>query len=170
MITLAKTKVGSKYFKLLKGRVEGYEFEVGILKDKIHKKPKPASAGLKKLAGGPARKMGKKSKNNVSTIAAFVKARSKINIFRKPFKLKANKEIIRFADTFLKIVMANGMMRNKRRVENLLQAIVRNPITRGDYGSNTPSTAKTKGFNRRFIDTGQLFSSIRARVIKKLIK
>jgi hypothetical protein len=48
-----------------------------------------------------------------------------------------------------------------------LQAIVRNPILRGDYGKNKKETIKRKGFDRYMIDTGQFFNSIIARVTKK---
>jgi hypothetical protein len=53
-----------------------------------------------------------------------------------------------------------------KRVQNLLQAVIRNPILRGDYGRNAMSTARNKGFNRLFIDTGQFFRAIKAKVTR----
>jgi hypothetical protein len=50
---------------------------------------------------------------------------------------------------------------------NAIQAIVRNPILRGDYGRNNLFTQKVKGFNRLMIDTGQFFNNIKARVFKR---
>jgi hypothetical protein len=52
-------------------------------------------------------------------------------------------------------------------MENLAQAIIRNPILRGDYGSNSALTRKIKGFDRFMFDTGQLFQSIKAKVLKR---
>ncbi len=52
----------------------------------------------------------------------------------------------------------------RKRCENLLQAIVRNPILRGEYGKQGRSTTRTKGFYSPMIDTAQLFKSIKASV------
>jgi hypothetical protein len=48
--------------------------------------------------------------------------------------------------------------------ETCLQAIVRNPILKGEYGRNSRLTQKIKGFNRYMIDTAQLFKNIKADV------
>lgn len=52
---------------------------------------------------------------------------------------------------------------SKKRLENLLQAIVRNPILRLEYGKNTATAADNKGFDRHLFDTGQMFKAITAR-------
>ena len=50
------------------------------------------------------------------------------------------------------------------RAENLLQAIVRNPMLRGDYGPNLQRRRrKRRGSDRAMIgDTAQLFKAIKA--------
>lgn len=83
-----------------------------------------------------------------------------INILWEPFQ-KPNSEILRFTTSFLKMAIAK---QNTQRVVNLLQAIVRNPILRQEYGANTSSTADNKGFDRHLIDTAQMFKAIKARV------
>ena len=80
------------------------------------------------------------------------------NYLAKPFEKKSS-DIVRFSREFLKLAFGKSQ---KKRCENLLQAIVRNPMLRGDYGPNSELTQKIKGFDRATIDTAQLFKSIRA--------
>ena len=169
MIGDSSFKLERKHSKNLKGRIEGYQFEVGILKDKTHKDPWSKKDGFSTLAGGPVRKKSRfKTDRTISEVSTSIRDSTKINIYTAPFKLKTNSEILRFSRQYIKALVSNGIMKEKRRIENLIQAIVRNPITRGDYGRNAKSTAKEKGFNRFLIDTGQLFKAIKARIIKKV--
>lgn len=142
-----------------KGRFEKYEFEVGVLEHKPYRSAEPKSKGLKKFLAGPARKVSKKSAGLSVARVSFYNRR-KTDYFRKPFKRRSS-DIIRFSKEFFKLCAGTG---EERRVLNYLQAIVRNPILRGDYGPNAPATVRTKGFDRYMIDTGQLFNSIKARV------
>lgn len=164
VITLSKS-FGQK----LKGRVEAYQMEVGILQDGPHRLPVDAPVGQKDsaistYAGGPVRKRSRT--NGPLTIAQVSEAnreRTGTNYLTEPFA-KESSDIIRFTRSFM--MMAFGKS-EKRRTENLLQAIVRNPILRGEYGSNSRMTQLIKGFSRSWIDTGQMFKAIRAIVYKK---
>lgn len=141
------------------GKFNKYEFEVGILKDKPYKKPKSKKAGFKPLAGGPSRKISSnQTGKKVSQISKFM--RKKKNYLSNPFEQKSS-DIIKFSKTFFDYVFGRT---EERRLINLLQAIVRNPLTRGDYGPNKRRTVMNKGFDRYGIDSGQLFRSILARV------
>jgi hypothetical protein len=162
-------KLDGRFMKQVKGRVEGHVFEVGILENSPHKEALSKKEGLTSLAGGPARKKSRANSGlTLSDVSESLRKESGINFYQRPFKMRTNKEILRFSKAFLKSVMTpNGNMKEKRRVENLLQAIVRNPILRGDYGINKRATAARKGFNRFMIDTGQLFKGIKAKVKKK---
>lgn len=151
-------KVGKQLRKQLRGAFGKYEFEVGILNDTTHRKAKGGK--LTSLAGGPARRKGKASEKTVAQIAASLRAKTRINYLTKPFTVKNNRDILRFGKSFFELCVGKGQ---KKRVENYLQAIIRNPITRGDYGRNTKLTATIKGFNRLMIDTGQFFKAIVAR-------
>jgi hypothetical protein len=82
-----------------------------------------------------------------------------------PFKQKSS-DIIKFSRAYLNLIFANKP--SIRNVENLLQAIVRNPILRGDYGHNKKKTADAKGFDRHLFDTGQMFKAIKAKVTKRV--
>lgn len=162
-------KLGS----FLKGYVEKFEFDITI-DNKSHKWAKyvPKSQrpdGFKHYAGGPVRPTAKYA--DEPTMQKVFEANFKrkkaqgINILLDPFK-KRSEDIIKFSRDFLKSAFTNGKEMN--RVVNLIQAIVRNPILRGDYGHNGKKTIDAKGFDRDMIDTGQMFRAIRAEVkVKK---
>lgn len=160
-------KLDKKFSEKVQARFEKYDFKVGILNDKDHKMAKPKSDGLKNLAGREARKISTISDG--TTNAQLSKEMREIlgfNYLTKPFE-KRNSDIIKFADHFFKMVASagNGLPSSSmmRRCENLLQAIVRNPITRGEYKNNTKATVWEKGFNWFMVDTGQLFKAIVAK-------
>jgi hypothetical protein len=149
----------------MKVLIEKNTFEVGILDDKPHFLPKPDE--IKNYAGGPSRKNSRKQ-SSLTTAEIFVDnmERSNIDFLRRPFKDKSS-DIIKFSNLYLKYAFKKPGV-SKKRIENLLQAIVRNPILRQEYGGNSSKTSKKKGFNRFLIDTAQMFKAIRARMIKSV--
>lgn len=156
-----KLELGQGWAKKLKGRVEKYNFEAGILSDKPHKEPIQhgvfESPQLTNYAGGPARKLSRNiSDKSTADILVANSERLNIDLLRDPLKDESS-DINKFTTAFLKYVTTE---KNIKRVENLLQAVIRNPILRGDYGTNSGATARFKGFNRHLIDTGQMFKSI----------
>ncbi len=160
-----KIQLDDRFKKNVKGRFGKYSFEVGVLDDSSYKLPKIGKRGLKgadvlsTYAGGPVRmKSSKDSGKHVSDISKANRDRLGFNYLTQPFKKKSS-DIIKFTNEFFKLAFGKS---EKRRCENLLQAIVRNPILRGDYGSNSALTQKIKGFNRNMIDTGQLFKNLKA--------
>ncbi len=159
--------------KRMNGLFSKYDLQVGILQDKPYRNPKQFDATqsnfnevLGKYAGGKIRKTERKSSGlMVSDVSKLNRERLGFNYLVEPF-LKAatgsSPEIIKFTHRFLKMVFGKPEI---KRVENLMQAIVRNPILRGEYGpSNAKSTQEIKGFDRRMIDTAQLFKAIKAKV------
>lgn len=162
MITI---KLDKRFAKQAKGVFEKYAFQVGILQDAPHKLP---GKGLKSYAGGPARKTSNKpSGMTISQVSEDLRKKTGINLYTAPFSSKKNKDILDFVKEFMQVCTGKSQ---PKRAENLLQAIVRNPILRGDYGRNTPITAKIKGFNRYLIDTAQFFKAITAKVILRVSK
>lgn len=152
--------------KRLARRIEKYEFEVGILNDKAHKLAKETPFGetpdLGVYAGGPVRKLsGEALGISVGDVLVDNMQRMNTDLLREPFQ-KTSSDINKFTKGFLNFAFGRV---SKRRVENLLQAIVRNPILRGDYGGNSAFTADVKGFDRFLIDTGQMFKNIKARLL-----
>lgn len=158
-------KLDGRFVKEAKGRIERFWFEVGVLDEGIHKMARPSSAGLKSYAGGPARKTSRKPDGlTMSELSIKLREQSGVNFYTAPFKAKKNIDIVRFTNSFMKMITEGGKLKEKKRLENHLQAIVRNPILRGDYGRNSDVTEKIKGFNRFMIDTAQFFKAITARV------
>lgn len=156
--------------KKLQGRFGKYNFEVGILDDGPHKVAMTGEAGkgggdvVSNYAGGFVRKKSRKSSGTISEVSKANRERLGINFYKEPFERK-NSEIMKFTKAFFKLAFGKT---EKKRAENLLQAVVRNPILRGDYGSNSGLTIMIKGFDRHMIDTGQMFKAIKARcTIKK---
>lgn len=155
---------GRSWTKKLQGRIQSYEFEVGVLDDKDHLLP--VEHGLfeepqtRTYAGGPVRKQTReKSGVSIGQVLVNNMERLNINLLSDPFQ-RESAELIRFTRAFLKSALAKSSM---KRVENLLQAVVRNPILREEYGPNSSSTADAKGFDRHLFDTGQMFKAIKAR-------
>ncbi len=136
---------------------------MGVLEDGPYITPKRGVRGLKgqdvisNYAGGPIRqKSSQDSGQMISDVSKANRDRLGINYLLEPFKKKSS-DIIKFTNEFFKLAFGRSQ---KRRCENLLQAIVRNPILRGDYGPNSALTKKIKGFDRSMIDTAQLFKAL----------
>jgi hypothetical protein len=147
--------------------IRKYEFEVGILEDKPYRKPLRGERGLKgkdvlsNYAGGPVRKASRKASDKmISEVSKENRERLGFNYLSKPFENRSS-DIIKFTDAFFDYAFGRT---EEARLRNLLQAIVRNPILKGEYGRNSRLTQKIKGFNRYMIDTAQLFKNIKADV------
>jgi hypothetical protein len=155
----------SRFKKKVKGMFGKYNFEVGVLEDSQYRKPLKGAKGqggkdvVSTYAGGPIRKKSRTNSNQrVSDVSKANRDRLGFNYLTEPFKNQSS-DIVKFSREFFKLVFGRS---EKRRAENLLQAIVRNPILRGEYGPQSPLTTKIKTFNRPMIDTAQLFKSIKA--------
>ena len=142
--------------------IEQYHFEVGIIEDGVHFAPR-VDAGTTTYAGTTVRRRSSKPEGSVSNIASKLQGFS--GWLSEPFQEKSN-ELLDFAKTYIAEVQKKQA--NENRLRNLVQAIVRNPILRRDYGSNKPQTAKSKGFDHLMVDTGQFFKSVKAKAIKNV--
>jgi len=165
-----KLEMGKSWTRKLQGRIEKYEFEVGVLDDKVHMDPvvqgRFEEPQLKNYAGGPVRRTSRQAGNQtVGEVLVANMQRLNINLLLRPFQ-ERNSDILKFTTEFLKLVTSGKS--SIKRLENLLQAIVRNPILKQEYGKNTPGAADAKGFNRHLFDTGQMFKGIRARVKRRV--
>jgi hypothetical protein len=164
-VVLLKIELDRRFKKRLEGRFGKYDFQVGILNDAPHKDPKKGEPGLggqeiiNLYAGGPVRQKSRRSSGmSIAEVSRANRERLGFNYLSEPFK-KRTSDIVKFSNEFFKLAFGKS---EKRRAENLLQAIVRNPILRGDYGGNSPLTQKIKGFDRGMIDTAQLFKAIKS--------
>lgn len=163
-----KIEAEKGWHRKLAREFEQYQFTVGVLDDKPHKNPldqSPVNPVFGNYAGGKVRKMSRQA-GPLSTgeVLEANMERLGINLLSKPFEDESS-DIVRFAKAFIQTVASGGKV-SVKRVENLLQAIVRNPILRQEYGSNTSDTADIKGFDRHLFDTGQMFKAIKAKVYR----
>lgn len=158
-------KLDKRFRKRVEGRFGRFRFEVGVLEDGPHYAPRVGKRGLKgadvrsSYAGGPIRKKSAQAVTTIAQVSRENRERLGFNYLIAPFK-KRTSDIIKFSNEFFRLAFGRTQ---KRRAENLLQAIVRNPILRGDYGSNSKLTIKIKGFDRIMIDTAQLFKALKAK-------
>lgn len=169
-------QLDKRFKKNVQGRIENFQFRVGILNDGPHYQAKRGKRGLKgqdvlkAFAGGPARQQTRTADGTLSSVSESFSKHLGFNYLLAPFGFDQSGRgagdrqlILQFVDIFLK--GAFGRISNpQKRLENLLQAIVRNPILRGDYGHNSKLTQKIKAFDRLGIDTSQLFRAITAEV------
>lgn len=162
-----KIQLDPRFKKKLVGRFEKYQFQVGILEDKPHTPPRPASQGLGSLQGGPVRKLKRSARSyqSVGNVSESLRKRYRLangaNFFSAPLR-KKSKDMKVFLAAFQDLV--TGKTRSYSKTETALRATIRNPILRRAYGSNTAATRARKTFNRLLIDTGQFFKAIKAKV------
>lgn len=160
-----KMSLDKSFPKKLQKRIEKVQFEVGVLQDKEHKDP--LDPGLFKdpqlgtYAGGPVRKTTRKdSGKTIGQVLIENGKRLGIDLLAEPFR-KSDEDLNKFTKSFLKSAFGKE---SPKRVVNLLQAVVRNPILKMEYGKNKSGTADSKGFDRHLFDTGQMFKAITARI------
>lgn len=144
------------FSKKISFKLEKYEVEVGLLSDKPRRAPK--FGHFKTYAGKTLLQEGKLSNESNVELAKELDARYKW--LRKPFLLQNNKEVVLVINDIVRDMNGKDF---KRRILNGFQAVVRNPILRGEYGMNSGKWAKQKGFSQLLMMTGQFFKSIKAR-------
>ena len=140
--------------------LDKYESEVGILEDKPAAKWKGPQ---RTWHGGPANLQA--GQNKETTLRALMaKFNATYNILLAPWQSAENKDVLLVIKTMAEDIAKGGALKND--FISAMQAVVRNPILRGDYGDNTKATEATKGFNRLMINTGKFFSNIKVRFTK----
>lgn len=148
--------------KKLAFKLQQYEVEVGLLADKQRRKPKFGQ--FKTYAGKTLLREGEMS-NGASLVEVAEYLDKKYKWLRKPFLLKTNKEVVSVLNDIVKDMNGKDL---KKRILNGFQAVVRNPILRGEYGLHSEKWAKKKGFNQLLMMTGQFFKSVNARFKKNV--
>lgn len=156
---------------MIAGEIGKFKFQVGILENKQHYAPMKRLIGTNNgkpvyakswynYAGIKLLRQGSKVDGTLFGVAREMDAAYKW--LRKPFELRKNTDLL----LVINYIVDNLNGRNVRQqILNALQAVVRNPILRGDYGRNSQKTAKYKGFNKLMMSTGQLFKNIKARFL-----
>lgn len=143
-------------------KLDKYEVQVGLLENKVRNKPKFGQ--FKSYAGKTLLREGGVSKGaSMVEVAEYLDKNYKW--LRKPFLLKNNKEVVAVINDIVKDMNGQDL---KQRILNGFQAVVRNPILRGEYGFHSAKWAKKKGFNQLLMMTGQFFKNIKSRFIKNV--
>jgi len=151
----------NKFMKDLQKRMQKVSIEVGILSDRPRKLPDHKN--FKSFNGAVANRL--KSKIDTEWMRAVSKdLQAAYDYLKKPFKLRSNKDVLRLSNDFCKYFFGKS---TERRLINLSQAIIRNPILGKKYGHNSGSWQMIKGFDHVMIDSGQFFNAITARFRKQ---
>jgi hypothetical protein len=135
--------------------------EVGLL-TATRRYPPVVPNSPRSLYGVTARRASRKASKE-TTKEVFQSMSSRYDFLLKPFWMSSNKDVMNMARDFWRYFFGRSA---PKRLENLAQAIIRNPILKRKYGSNAQKTIETKGFDHVMIDTGQMFKSITARLRK----
>src|SRR5690606_13663561 len=122
---IVKAEMPKDWTKRLASRIEGISFEVGILENKVHLEAKHRK--LSNYAGGPIRMKSRQSSDKtIGEVFVDNMERMNVDLLREPFQ-KQSADIIKFTKEFFRYV-CKSQGANERRINHLLQAIVRNPI------------------------------------------
>ncbi len=150
-----------KWAEQLRKDYAQFEFDTGIIEDKPEPLPKYGEHVGKQIGGISPLKKGSKSGTMVSEVAKrFEEA---YNWLISPWRKESNRDVLAVITDYSRYLAKPG---NDNRLRNAIQAVIRNPILRGEYGDNRAETAKKKGFNKLMVATGTFFNSIKA-VVKR---
>ena len=132
------------------------DVEIGIFKNTPRKQ---ARTDLKQFAGGEARKVGK-ANNKLTNASLLEKLESNYGILSNALKDTSS------VKSFFNAVLLNKMTKknNSDEIKNTFKALFVQPILKGKYGNNSSKTIAKKGFNRKFIDTGQLVKNLQCKI------
>ena len=156
---MLKTKLYADY-KSLKKQLEGKKMtvETGIFTNKLAKNP---NYKVKKaFLSSTINSLGKQSSNTVASTLQKLENRYKII---SVFFVKSRQQ-----STLLAII-SNYFLNpkaNLNRLQNAITSLIILPITKKQYGNNSVNTILQKGFNWKFINTGQTIKSIKTKVVK----
>lgn len=133
------------------------EIQVGIFKNIRRKNP---INKLKSFAGGEARRVGKTTSKGVTNAGILADLESKYKVLSSPLQDAGA------VKSFLNAVLLSTMTtkNNKNEIKNTFKSLFVQPILKGAYGGNSAKTVKNKGFNRRFIDTGQTVKNLQIKI------
>lgn len=118
--------------------------------------------GLGTMEGGPVRLKKAKVRGTVAEVGEYVRKVHKIPYLTRPFENPNTPETKKFTRAFFQLL--SGKEKSYSKVESLLRDIIRIPILKKKYGSNSAKARKVKTFDRLAIDTGQFYQAISAKI------
>lgn len=166
-------KLDPKFLSRFRKRFEQFEFQAGVLEPtKPHYQAKPIftktgkrkkkNVAFKSVDGLKARRETRVQSGTVGMIAKVHGKR--VDFIRAPFRNATSPALKSLRKAWIKFFTAARPLAMKKKVEDALVDVIRDPIRRRKYGPNSTRTSRIKGFNRRLFDTGQLWKSIKAKV------
>jgi hypothetical protein len=159
---VAKKKItANSIYAALQAELNGLEAEVGIIDDY---QERGATTKTGRTVAGE-RVLGLKGFSGATGKQRAQELDANYGIISTAFNRMSNEDVIDITEQIGKAISEDSDDADRRRYLNGLQAIVRNPIMRKEYGSNSPVTVKIKGFDWVGVMTGQFFDNIRARFV-----
>lgn len=144
--------------KCIDKKLKKMDINVGVLVDGPAAKWKREQAAGQ-LAGGPHNKIAGNAATSLREVMDKMVVR--FNLLLAPWRNRNNQDARDVTNALIDELNHGCPKRN--RLPNAVQAVIRNPIVRQEYGDNTAGWAQKKGFNRLLINTGRLFRAIVAR-------
>ncbi|MBD0785780.1 hypothetical protein HUO09_05465 [Vibrio sp. Y2-5] len=156
-----------------------HHIRIGILDKNITARKadreKPLKSFRKKQASSVKTDNKGKTTLKLSKLAEFMDAR--YGVFSKAESHFMNQDVIRVTNALIKTFgVSSPTLQMINRIESGARALIRNPIMRKDFGSNSVATIdgwttpsghhfRGKGFDWPMIDTGTFFNSIKAKYV-----
>ncbi len=159
-------------------KFNSHHIRVGVLDKNKTARKADRTEPLKSFQGKEASRVKKKNGKlnlKLTKLAEYMDAR--YGVFTKAESHFLNQDVVRVTNELIKLFNAGHATPAKiRSVEYAAQALIRNPIIRKDYGSNSTATIKGgigynghqvqgKGFDWPMVDTGTFFNSIKAQYV-----
>jgi hypothetical protein len=121
---------------------------------------KPRTKALREATGKRALRIRKKSNLKMKSLAKILDA--EYGVFSKASLKYSQMDLIRVIDELSDTFGNQVNPTQQRRIENACIALVRNPIMRREFKSNSANWEKTKGFDWTMVSTGSFLQSIEA--------
>ncbi|MCR9865560.1 hypothetical protein [Vibrio parahaemolyticus] len=160
-------------------KFNSHHIRIGVLDKNQTARMADRKKPLKSFQGKQASrvKTGSKGKTDLkmTKLAEYMDTRYKV-FTNAPEHFK-NQDVVRVTNELIKMFDAGNQSPEMiRRIESAARALIRNPIMRKDYGSNSQATIKGgtgynghnvqgKGFDWPMVDTGSFFNSIKAQYV-----
>lgn len=160
-----KLELDKRFRDRLAARYGRFELRAGILRDGPHYAPLPRSKGLTSFEGRPARKKSRKRESTLQAVGRRIRRVHRVDYLRAPFESRQSKEIRALMRELGRLLTQKS--KSIRSVSEALRRVIREPIRRKRYGTNSPFTQRMKGFNHRLWDTAQFYRAIVAKVTSK---
>ncbi|MFV0448070.1 MAG: hypothetical protein ACK5MF_06365 [Vibrio sp.] len=160
-------------------KFNSHHIRIGVLDKNKTAKKTDRTEPLKSFQGKEASRVKKgnagKSTLKLTKLAEYMDTR--YGVFTKAESHFLNQDVVRVTNELIKVFgVDHPSPQMIRRIESGARALIRNPIMRKDYGSNSTATIKGgigynghqvqgKGFDWPMVDTGTFFNSIKAQYV-----